>query len=482
MASALFRRKSIDRVLTEAESGGSKLRRSLSAFDLTMLGVGAIIGAGIFALTGSAAATNAGPAIMVSFILSGLACAFAGLCYAEMAAMIPVAGSAYTYAYSTLGELPAWMIGWALVLEYAVGAITVAISWSGYLVRFLREVFHVSLPGEWCNGYFASWTDAAGIVHAHGILNIPAVLLVAAVTTLLIVGVKESARVTSAIVFIKIIAVLLFLGIGAKYVHTSNWSPFMPFGVGGIIAGAGVIFFSYIGFDAVTTMSEEAKNAQRDLPIGILASLVLCTLLYIAVAAVLTGMISYTRLDDPAPVTLALASVGVKWGVLLVSIGALAGLGSVVMVMMMGQPRVFFAMSRDGLLPASISKVHPRYNTPYRSTLLTGFVVAVCSALLDKKMAGEMTSMGTLFAFALVCIGVLVLRRLDPERRRPFRVPAVNLVAPLGVIICALLIAKLDSFTQKSVGVWMVLGLLVYFAYGQSHSALQKSEPSGPQP
>ncbi|MFO0574058.1 MAG: amino acid permease [Polyangia bacterium] len=473
MVSSLFRRKTVDQVLSEAESGGSRLARSLSAFDLTMIGVGAIIGAGIFALTGNAAANKAGPAIMISFILSGLGCAFAGLCYAEMAAMIPVAGSAYTYAYATLGEILAWLIGWALVLEYAVGAITVAISWSGYLVRFLEKGFDVHLPGEWVNGYFASWTDAAGIVHSHGILNVPAIFLVIAVTTLLIVGVKESARATSAIVVVKIIAVLLFLAIGAKYVRTENWTPFMPFGVGGIVAGAGVIFFAYIGFDAVTTMSEEAKNAQRDLPIGIMASLVLCTLLYIAVAAVLTGMVPYTRLADPAPVTLALASVGVKWGVMLVSVGALAGLASVVLVMMMGQPRVFFAMSRDGLLPSSISKVHPRFQTPYRSTMLTGVVVAIFASTLNAQMAGEMTSMGTLLAFALVCIGVMLLRVRDPERRRPFRVPLVWGVAPLGVLICTALVIKLDSFTQKAVGLWMVLGLAVYLAYGRTHSALQ---------
>lgn len=475
MVSSLFRRKSVDHVLAEAEKGGgTKLARSLSAFDLTMIGVGAIIGAGIFALTGNAAANKAGPAIMISFILSGMGCAFAGLCYAEMAAMIPVAGSAYTYAYATLGELFAWLIGWALVLEYAVGAITVAISWSGYLVRFLEKGFGIHLPGEWCNGYFASWTDAAGVVHAHGLINLPAVALVVGVTWLLIVGVKESARATSAIVVIKIIAVLLFLAIGVKYVRTDNWTPFMPFGIGGVVAGAGVIFFAYIGFDAVTTMSEEAKNAQRDLPIGIMASLIMCTVLYIGVAAVLTGMISYTKLADPAPVTLALASVGVKWGVMLVSIGALAGLGSVVMVMMMGQPRVFFAMSRDGLLPAAISKIHPRYLTPHRSTLVTGVVVALCASTLNAQMAGEMTSMGTLLAFVLVCVGVMVLRVQDPERKRPFRVPAVWVSAPLGVVICLAMVVKLDTFTQKAVGIWMVIGLAVYFAYGKSHSHLGK--------
>ena len=474
MATPLFRTKSISKVMAEAETGGHRLQRSLSAFDLTMIGIGAIIGAGIFALTGNAAATKAGPAVVLSFVLSGMGCAFAGLCYAEMAAMIPVAGSAYTYAYATLGELFAWIIGWALVLEYAVGAITVAISWSGYLVRFLEKGFGMHLPFEWVNGYMVTQTDAAGIVH-HGLFNVPAVLLVCAITVLLIVGVKESARATSVIVFIKIAAVLLFIGIGSMHLNTANWSPFVPFGPWGIVQGAGTIFFAYIGFDAVTTMSEEAKNAQRDLPIGIIASLIVCTVLYIAVAGVLTGMVPYLELKDPAPVTLALSRAGVSWGVMLVSIGALAGLGSVVMVMMMGQPRVFFAMSRDGLLPAGISHVHPKYQTPARSTLLTGVVVAVCSSTMSTEVAGNLTSMGTLFAFVLVCLGVLVLRKSDPDRPRPFRAPLVPVVPVLGMLTCLGMMAGLDSATWINFFVWLAIGLVIYLSYGRHHSILGKS-------
>ena len=476
MPTQLFRTKSINKVIAESETGGSRLQRSLSAFDLTMIGIGAIIGAGIFALTGNAAATKAGPAVVLSFVLSGIGCAFAGLCYAEMAAMIPVAGSAYTYAYATLGELFAWIIGWALVLEYAVGAITVAISWSGYLVRFLEKGFDIQLPFEWGNGYMVTQTDAAGIVH-HGLFNVPAVLLVCAITVLLIVGVKESARATSAIVFIKIAAVLLFIGIGATHVNTANWSPFVPFGPWGIVQGAGTIFFAYIGFDAVTTMSEEAKNAQRDLPIGIIASLVVCTILYIAVAGVLTGMVPYLELKDPAPVTLALSRAGVSWGVTLVSIGALAGLGSVVMVMMMGQPRVFLAMSRDGLLPAGISKIHPKYQTPARSTILTGVVVATCASTMSTEIAGNLTSMGTLFAFVLVCLGVLVLRKTDPSRPRPFKAPLVPVVPVLGMLTCLGMMAGLDGATWINFFVWLAIGLCIYFSYGKRHSVLHNSQP-----
>jgi len=465
-----LRRKTVQQVLTEAESGHGRLRRSLSAVDLTLIGIGAIIGAGIFAITGSAAATKAGPAIVLSFVLSALGCACAGLCYAEMAAMIPVAGSAYTYAFATLGELLAWLIGWGLVLEYAVGAITVAISWSGYFVEFMRGL-GIDLPLEWCNGWLATFTGPDGVVH-HGILNLPAIFLVAAVTVLLIVGVKESARATGVIVFIKVAVVLAFLAIGSRYIKPDNWTPFLPFGWMGVVSGAGVIFFAYIGFDAVTTMSEEAKDARRDLPIGILASLIICTILYIAVSGVLTGIISYKELNVPAPVALALRHTGVNWGAFLVSFGALAGLGSVVLVMMMGQPRVFMAMSRDGLLPQSISKVHPRYHTPYRSTILTGIIVAIAASTLNVQIAGELTSMGTLFAFVLVCVGVLVLRRTDPHVARPFRAPLVPMVPIIGSLTCLLMMFGLDKTTKLNFFIWLLIGLLVYFGYGRRHSRL----------
>ena len=476
MVSALFRRKTVQQVLAEAESGQAHLARSLSALDLTMIGIGAIIGAGIFAITGKAAAVNAGPAVVLSFIFSALGCACAGLCYAEMAAMIPVAGSAYTYAFATLGELLAWLIGWGLVLEYAVGAITVAISWSGYLVELLQSS-GIHPPLQWCNGALATFTGPDGAIH-HGILNVPAILLVAGITVLLIVGVKESARATTVIVFLKLAVVIAFLAIGARYVKPANWTPFMPFGWSGVVGGAGVIFFAYIGFDAVTTMSEETKNPQRDLPIGILASLVVCTLLYILVSGVLTGLVPYSQLNVPAPVALALRSVGVNWGAFLVSFGALAGLGSVVLVMMMGQPRVFMAMSRDGLLPEAISKIHPRYHTPYRSTIVTGVVVATFASTLNVQLAGELTSMGTLFAFVLVCVGVLVLRRTDPKIKRPFRVPGTPFVPILGVIVCAMMMIKLDHKTQTYFGIWIVIGLVVYFGYGRAHSHLNKKSAS----
>ena len=476
MHTGLFRRKTVQQVLAEADSGQDRLHRSLSAFDLTMIGIGAIIGAGIFAITGSAAATKAGPAIVLSFVLSALGCACAGLCYAEMAAMIPVAGSAYTYAFATLGELLAWLIGWGLVLEYAVGAITVAISWSGYFVEFMKG-FGILMPLEWCNGYLATFTGADGAIH-HGIVNLPAIFLVAAITILLIIGVKESARATGIIVLLKVAVVLAFLAIGARYVKPENWTPFLPFGWMGVVSGAGVIFFAYIGFDAVTTMSEEAKDARRDLPIGILSSLVICTILYIAVSAVLTGIVSYRELNVAAPVALALRHTGVNWGAFLVSFGALAGLGSVVLVMMMGQPRVFMAMSRDGLLPASISKVHPRYKTPYRSTILTGVVVATAASTLNVQIAGELTSMGTLFAFVLVCVGVLVLRRTDPNQARPFRTPFVPYIPVVGALTCLLMMFGLDKTTKLNFLVWIVIGLIVYFGYGRAHSRLNATSSS----
>ncbi len=477
MASPLFRRKTVSQVLSEAESRQTHLSRSLSALDLTMIGIGAIIGAGIFTITGPAAATKAGPAIMLSFVLSALGCAFAGLCYAEMAAMIPVAGSAYTYVFATLGELLAWLIGWGLVLEYAVGAITVAISWSGYFVKLMHGL-HINLPLELCNGYFASFTDNAGVMHPHGLFNLPAVLLVGALTVLLIVGVKESARATSVIVALKIVVVLIFLAIGYRYVKPENWTPFLPYGLSGIGRGAGVIFFAYIGFDAVTTMSEEVKQPQRDLPIGILASLTICTLLYIAVAAVLTGIVPYKELDDAAAVTTALLRTGVNWGAYLVTLGALAGLGSVVLVMMMGQPRVFMAMSRDGLLPEGISKVHSRYKTPHRATMITGTIVAIFASTLNVDIAGQLTSMGTLFAFVLVCVGVLVLRVADPNAQRPFRTPAAWVVGPLGVLVCLYMMFGLDIVTKLNFVVWMFIGLFVYFGYGRAHSHLRAAEKS----
>jgi len=459
---SLFRTKSVDLITADAEAGEQKLARKLTAFDLTMLGIGAIIGAGIFVLTGTAAATRAGPAIVLSFVLSGIGCAFAGFCYAELASSIPVAGSAYTYAYATLGEIFAWIIGWDLILEYAVGAITVSIGWSGYFVKLL-EGFGITFPAEFIHGALDG-----------GILNVPAVVLVLLVTFLLVIGIKESARVTSIVVFIKVCIVILFLVLGIPWVEPANWSPFMPFGPFGILAGAGVIFFAYIGFDAITTTSEECVRPQRDLPIGILGSLAICTVLYIAVALVLTGIVPFPLLNDPAPVALALGRVGITWGMKLVSLGAVFGLASVVLVLLMGQPRIFFAMSRDGLLATSVSKVHPRFHTPYRSTIITGIFVAIFAGTIPIEIAGDLTSIGTLFAFVLVCLGVVVLRKTRPDLKRSFRAPLSPVLPVLGALICFSMMMGLDFWTWVRFLGWMAIGLVVYFLYGRKNSRLAK--------
>ena len=470
MVKRLFRRKFLEHIIEEIDIEQHRLKRSLTALDLTILGIGAIIGVGIFVLTGTAAANSAGPGIILSFVVSGTACAFAALCYAELASSIPVAGSAYNYAYTTMGEMIAWIIGWDLVLEYVVACIAVAIGWSGYFLNILKAV-GIELP---------AWCSAAPGTVPGAVINLPAVLIVIILTILLVVGVKESTRLTGAMVFVKVVTVLVFVLVGITHVNPVNWHPFLPFGFKGVMAGAAIVFFAYIGFDALSTAAEETKNPQRNMPIGILLSLGICTLLYIIVSAVLTGMVSYRELNTPAPVAHALSLVGFRWGSALVSAGALAGITSVLVVMLMGQPRILFSMSRDGLIPAWLCRIHPRFRTPYIAQILTGCVVASFAGFIDIGTAAELCNIGTLFAFALVCGGVVVLRRTHPELRRSFRCPMVPLVPLLGVFTCSWLMLSLPKITWFRFVAWLLAGLTVYFYYGIRHSRLAApKEPKG---
>jgi basic amino acid/polyamine antiporter, APA family len=451
-----------------------------------------VIGAGIFVLTGQAAAKYAGPAIVFSFIIAGMACAFAALCYAEFAAMIPVSGSAYTYSYATLGEYIAWIIGWDLILEYLFAASTVAVGWSGYVVSFLKDV-GIHIPPQFTSAPYdhkapldAGWDVwrlfTEGWTSTGAILNVPAMLIVAVITVLLVVGIKESALFNNIIVVVKVSVILAFIAIGAAYVNSDNWVPFIPenvapgeFGWSGVLRAAGVIFFAYIGFDAVSTAAQEARNAQRDMPIGILGSLAICTVLYIGVSLVLTGLIRYDQLNVPDPIAVAINSLGdsLLWLRPIIKIGAIAGISSVVLVMMMGQPRIFYTMSRDGLLPASFGEVHPRFKTPWRATILTGTLATLIAGLFPIGLLGELVSIGTLLAFAIVCAGILVLRITDPDIKRPFRTPLVWLVAPLGVLSCLYLMSALPKDTWARLIVWMLLGQVIYFAYSRRNSKLQ---------
>ena len=468
MDSNLLKTKSIEQLVGDAERGAKALKRTLTGLDLTLLGIGAIIGTGIFVLTGTAAANQAGPAIVLAYVAAGLACGFAALCYAEFASMIPISGSAYTYAYATLGEIFAWMIGWDLILEYAVGSMTVAVGWSGYFQRILAG-FGVSLP---------AWMSAAPATGVEGaVMNLPAMLIVLVITALLVRGVRESARFNAVMVAVKLAAILFFIIMGAGYVKPENWSPFMPYGIQGIAAAAAVVFFAYIGFDAVSTTAEEAKNPQRDLPIGIIASLIICTILYLAVAGILSGIIPVVdyKADQQfltAPVGYALAVIDLDWAAGLVSAGAVAGITSVLLVMLMSQPRIFFAMSRDQLLPAGVSKVHPKYRTPYITTIITGAIVSMVAGFTPIQVLGEMTSIGTLFAFVVVCMAVLILRAKRPDHPRPFKVPFGALFPVLGIVSCLYLMVNLTVMTWVRLLVWLDLGMIIYWFYGRTHSQL----------
>lgn len=467
--SNLFRTKSIELLLKgekDEKGDGKSLKKVLGAFQLTMLGIGAIIGTGIFVLTGVAAAKYSGPALIISFIISGLACTFAGLCYSEFAAMVPIAGSAYTYGYVALGEIWAWIIGWDLILEYAVAIAAVAIGWSGYIVSLL-EAGGIYLPSTLIN--------APGV--AGGIINLPAVIIICLITILLIRGVKESAFFNNIMVVIKILVVILFIVLGVFHVKPANWTPFMPFGWHGVYQGAAIAFFAYIGFDAVSTAAEEVKNPQKDLPRGIIASLIICTVLYIIVSAILTGMVPYANFKETsAPVAYALSQVGINWGSALVSVGAVSGITSVLLVMMFGQTRVFYAMSRDGLLPKVFSEVHPKYQSPMKSTILVGVVTAILAGFTPISAVAELTNIGTLSAFVIVSAAVIILRIKRPDIKRVFKCPWVPVVPGLAIIFCFGLIIALPIITHIRFAIWLMLGIIIYFAYGIKHSRLNDIE------
>jgi APA family basic amino acid/polyamine antiporter len=472
---SLFTTKPLDRILAESE-GEHALKRTLGPAQLIALGIGAIIGAGLFSLTGIAAANHAGPAVTLSFVLAAAGCAFAGLCYSEFSAMIPIAGSAYTYSYATMGELMAWIIGWDLVLEYAVGAATVAVSWSRYVVSLLND-FGIQVPASVANSPWATVMDGS---NAGGALNVLAIIVVCAMSLLLMVGIQESARVNTFIVCLKVSVVVMFILCGWAYINQENYVPYIPantgemghFGWSGVLRAAGVVFFAFIGFDAVSTAAQETKNPQRNMPIGIIGSLALCTVLYVLFAHVLTGIVPYNLLNDAAPVAVAVDRTPYQWLKTAVKIAIIAGYTSVILVMLLGQSRVFFSMSRDGLLPGIFSRVHPKYRTPWLSNLLFMVFVSAFAALAPIQVVGEMTSIGTLFAFVLVCGGILVMRKSHPDLPRPFRTPLVPLVPILGILFNLALMFGLGAENWARLLIWMAIGLFVYFSYSRKHSRL----------
>jgi basic amino acid/polyamine antiporter, APA family len=481
-------------LLLEEMAGENRLRRVLGPIELTSLGVGCIIGTGIFVLTGIAAHDKAGPALTLSFVIAGAACVLAALCYAEFASMVPVAGSAYTYAYATLGELFAWIIGWDLVLEYTIAAATVAHGWSHYFQDFIG-IFGLSLPHALTNAPFDFQPSSGELVATGTLLDFPAIVVAAFVTAVLIVGIRESAGLNSIIVAIKVAIVLFVIAAGSFYIDPNNWKPFAPFGYTGVsffghtvfgqsgaggeplgvLAGAAMIFFAYIGFDSVSTHAEEARHPQRDVPIGIIASLLICTVLYIGVSAVLTGMVPYDKINIDAPVSDAFRQAGLPWAQFLISLGALAGITSVLLVLMLSQPRVFLAMARDGLVPPALfGAVHPRFRTPWKSTILTGVVVALAAALIPLRILAELVNIGTLLAFVIVCAAVLIMRRKQPDAPRPFRCPLVPLVPVLGIALCVVLMFSLPAENWLRLFVWLLVGLAIYFTYGRHHSVLAR--------
>jgi APA family basic amino acid/polyamine antiporter len=473
-------RKPLAQLFQEAERNDYGLKRHLTAWNLILLGIGCIIGAGIFVLTGSAAANYAGPALVISFILSAIGCAFAGLCYAEFSSMIPISGSAYTYAYATLGEIFAWIIGWDLILEYLFGAATVAVGWSGYVTSLLADVGW-KLPASIAASPLQM--DATGLHPTGAIINFPAVFIVLFITAVLLLGIKESARFNDVIVLIKLVVILLFVGVGLTYIDVANWHPFIPentgqwghYGWSGILPGAGGIFFAYIGFDAVSTTAQEAVNPKRDLPIGILVSLVVCTVLYIAVSLTLTGIVPYTQLNVPAPIAVAIDYTGksLNWLAPVIKIGAIAGLTSVILVLILGQTRVFFTMATDGLLWKKFAQVHPVYRTPYMATVLTGLVCAVLAGLFPIGVLGEMVSIGTLLAFVIVCAGILILRKREPSAPRAFKTPLVPFVPIMGMLVCLAQMVSLPLATWIRLLGWMAIGFIIYLTYGKKHSKVR---------